>query len=78
MSRPTGKAQVHTSHVVPDHESTLELSGKIWNADARVPAQSGPYLVKVAGIVKVNTQPGLGVSAFRQAFQPDKLSSFNT
>lgn len=37
------------------------------------PRDSDSYLVKVAGIVKVNTQPGLGVTAFRQAFQPDKL-----
>ena len=42
------------------------------------PRDSDSYLVKVAGIVKVNMQPGLGVTAFRQAFQPDKLSSFNT
>lgn len=29
MSRPAGKAQVHTSRVIPDHEGTLESSGEI-------------------------------------------------
>lgn len=83
MNRSIGKALLKTLHVIPrGMDSVPWLYTRITWEDLKImmhesyPGDSNFWLVKMSGILKANMQPNLKTTAFRQAFQLDKLSPF--